>query len=296
MKKWLSTGQAYLYLLPAFIVLAMFSYGPSIFVFYMSLFNWSFLNQGTQPFVGLANYRFLWQSPDFWQALRVTLLYVVISVPLHLLLALLLALCLMSGIRAMAFWRLAIFAPFITPIVATTTVWGLIFDNYHGLLNDMLHLFHLRSIDWLGDPHWILFSIIIYTTWKSLGFSVVIFLSGLGNISPSLSDAARIDGANPWQILRYIIWPLLMPITLVVLLLSTIDAFKMFQPAFLLTGPAGGTGNSARTLGLYLFSEGFSNNPHDGRGAAISVILFLLVFTISVAQLGLTQRRANPLY
>ncbi len=292
----LSTGQAYLYLLPAFLILGIFSYAPSIFVFYMSLFNWSFLNQGVQPFVGLTNYSFLWSSPDFWQALRVTILYVVISVPLHLVLALFLALCLMSGIRAKAFWRLAIFAPFITPLVATTTVWSLIFDNYHGLLNGLLHLAHLHPIDWLGDPHWTLFSIIIYTTWKSLGFSVVIFLSGLGNISPSLSEAARIDGANPWQILRYVTWPLLMPITLVVLLLSTIDAFKMFQPAFLLVGPAGGPDNVARTLGLYLFSEGFSTNPHDGRGAAISVILFLLVFTISVAQLGLTQRRANALY
>ncbi len=294
-RKWFSTGQAYLYLLSAFIILGIFSYAPSIFVFYMSLFNWSFLNEGVQPFVGLANYSFLWKSPDFWQALRVTILYVVISVPLHLVLALFLALCLMSGIRAKAFWRLAIFAPFITPLVATTTIWSLIFDNYHGLLNGLLHLLHLHSVDWLGNPRWTLFSIILYTTWKSLGFSVVIFLSGLGNISPSLSEAAHIDGASPWQILRYITWPLLMPITLVVLLLSTIDAFKMFQPAFLLAGPAGGPGNVARTLGLYLFSEGFSTNPHDGRGAAISVILFLLVFTISVAQLGLTQRR-NSVY
>ncbi|GAC1614680.1 MAG: sugar ABC transporter permease [Ktedonobacteraceae bacterium] len=295
-RSWFSTGQAYLYLLPAFIILGIFSYAPSIFVFYMSLFDWSFLNKGVQPFAGLSNYSFLWRSPDFWQALRVTVIYVLVSVPLHVVLALLLALCLMSGIRAMAFWRLAVFAPFITPIVATTTVWVLIFDRYHGLFNGVLHLLNLRPIDWLGDPRWTLFSIIVYTTWKSLGFSVVIFMSGLGNISPSLAEAARIDGANSWQILRYVTWPLLKPITLVVLLLSTIEAFKMFQPAFLLTGPAGGPGNVARTLGLYLFSEGFSTDPRDGRGAAISVILFLLVFTISVAQLGLTQRRDNALY
>jgi ABC-type sugar transport system permease subunit len=290
-RKRFSTGQAYLYLLPAFVVLGIFSYAPSAFVFYMSLFKWSFLNQGTQPFAGWANYEYLWHSPDFWQSLRVTLLYVVISVPLHLVLSLLLALALMSGIRARALWRLAIFAPFVTPLVATTTIWRLIFDNYYGVLNGILHLLHLKSVDWLGDPRWTLFSVILYTTWKSLGFNTVIFMAGLGNISLSLPEAARVDGATPWQVLRYITWPLLTPVTLVVLLLSTIDSFKMFQPAFLLTSPGGGPANVARTLGLYLFTEAFSNDPHDGRGAAISVLLFLLVFTISVAQLGLTRRQ-----
>ena len=104
------------------------------------------------------------------------------------------------------------------------------------------------------------------------------------------------DGASPWQMFRYVTWPLLLPITLVVLLLSTIDAFKMFQPVFLFVGPGGGPLNSARTLGLYLFSVAFSNNPHDGLGAAISVIIFLLVFTISVMQLGLTRRNADAAY
>src|SRR5205823_4536629 len=127
-----------------------------------------------------------------------------------------LALILMSGIRAKAFWRLAFFTPFITPLVATTTIWYWMFDNYHGLFNGILRLFHVQPIDWLGDPHWTLTSIIFYTTWKSLG--------------------------------------------------------------------------------LYLFSEAFSNNPHDGLGAAISVIIFLLVFTISAIQLGLTRRNADATY
>jgi ABC-type sugar transport system permease subunit len=290
-RHWFSTGQAYLYLLPAFIILGLFFYAPSAFVFYMSLFSWSFLRQGAQPFVGLANYAYLWKSPVFWQAVRITISYVVISVPIQLFLALFLALFLMPGIRARAFWRLAIFAPFITPLVATTTIWLWMFDRYHGFFNGVLHLLHLQSIDWLGDPHWTLLSIILYTTWKYTGFSVVLFMAGLGNISPSLSEAARVDGAHSWQIFRYIIWPLLLPITLVVLLLTTIESFKMFQPAFLLTNPDGGTGNVVRTLGLYLFSEGFSTNPRDGRGAAISVLLFLLVFTISLSQLFLTRRR-----
>ncbi len=289
-----STGQAYLYVLPAFLILGIFAYAPAAFVFYMSLFKWSFLNYGTQPFIGLDNYSYLLRDPSFWQALRVTILYVVISVPLHLFLSLFLALALMSGIRARAFWRLAIFAPFILPLVSTVTAWSWMFDNYHGLFNGLLRLVHLKPIDWLGDPHWILFSIILYTTWKSLGFSVVIFMAGLANVSPSLFEAARVDGANFAQVFRYVTWPLLIPVTLVVMLLGTIDAFKMFQPVFLFVGPGGGVGNVARTLGLYLFSEGFSTNPHDGLGAAISVVLFLLVFTISVAQFGLTQRRVNP--
>jgi ABC-type sugar transport system permease subunit len=294
--RWWATGQAYLYLLPVFIILGIFSYAPAIFVFYMSLFKWNFLVHGEQPFVGLDNYQFLLHDPNFWQAVQVTLTYVVISVSLHLLLSLFLAVILMSGIRAKTFWRLAIFTPFITPMVATTTIWYWMFDNYHGLFNGLLHLVRLQPIDWLGDPRWTLVSIIFYTTWKSLGFSTVIFMAGLSNISPSLAEAARVDGASPWQVFRYVTWPLLLPITLVVLLLSTIDAFKMFQPVFLFVGPGGGPLNSARTLGLYLFSVAFSNNPHDGLGAAISVIIFLLVFTISIMQLGLTRRNADAAY
>ncbi|HZR39633.1 MAG TPA: sugar ABC transporter permease [Ktedonobacteraceae bacterium] len=296
LRRWFSNGQAYLYLLPAFVILGIFAYAPSIFVFYMSLFRWNFLRHGSQPFIGLDNYTALFHDPNFWQSLWVTILYVVISVPVHLFLALFLALCLMAGIRARAFWRLAIFSPFIMPMVATTTVWYWMFDTYHGLFNGILRLLHLKTVDWLGDPHWTLFSIILYTTWKSAGFSVVIFMAGLGNISPSLAEAARVDGANSWQIFRYITWPLLVPITLVVMLLATIEAFKMFQPSFLFFGSTGGAGYSARTLGLYLFSEGFSNDAHPGYGSTISVILFLLVFTISIGQLALSQRRMSVEY
>ncbi len=292
-RRWAETGQAYLYLLPVFAILGVFAYAPSLFVFYMSLFNWNFLNRGAQPFVGLDNYNFLFHDPNFWQSMGVTLAYVFISVPLHLFISLFLAILLMSGIRARAFWRLAIFTPFITPLVATTTIWYWMFDNYHGLFNGVLRLLHLHPIDWLGDPHWTLFSIIMYTTWKSVGFSTILFMAGLTNVSPSLAEAARVDGANPLQVFRYITWPLLLPITLVVLLLGTIEAFKMFQPVFLFVGSEGGPGNAARTLGLYLFSQAFGNNSHDGLGAAISVVIFLLVFTISVAQLVFTRRDAN---
>ncbi|MDQ2887617.1 MAG: sugar ABC transporter permease [Chloroflexota bacterium] len=208
-RRWFATGQAYLYLLPVFIILAAFAYLPAIFVFYMSLFKWNFLNQGSQPFVGLSNYQFLLHDPNFWQSLQVTLTYVVISVPLQLFLSLFLALILMSGIRAKAFWRLAIFAPFITPMVATT-IWYWMFDNYHGFFNAILHLFHQRPIDWLGDPRWTLVSIIFYTTWKSVGFSTVLFMAGLTNLSPSLGEAARVDEASAWQSFRHITWPLIM--------------------------------------------------------------------------------------
>lgn len=296
LRRWFSTGQAYLYLLPTFIILGLFAYAPTVYVFYISLFKWNFLIHGDQPFIGLGNYNFLLHDPNFWQALQVSFIYVVISVPLVLFLSLFLAILLMSGIRAKAFWRLAIFTPFITPMVATTAIWYWMFDNYHGLFNGILLLLHLHAIDWLGDPHWVLASVIFYTTWKSAGFSVVLFMAGLTNISPSLAEAARVDGANAWQIFRYITWPLLMPITLVVMLLGTIEAFKMFQPVFLLVGSEGGPGNAARTLGLYLFSEAFSTDSHDGLGAAISVVIFLLVLVFSVTQLLLNRQDSSAAY
>src|SRR6266700_1068774 len=181
LKRWFATGQAYLYLLPVFVILAIFAYAPSLFVFYMSLFKWNFLNRGAQPFIGLGNYQFLLHDPNFWQSLQVTLLYVLVSVPLHIVIALFLGILLMSGIRGKAFWRLLIFAPFITPLVATTTIWYWMFDPYHGFFNGVLRLLHVPTIDWLGDPHWTLVSIIFYTTWKSVGFAVILFMAGLAN-------------------------------------------------------------------------------------------------------------------
>ena len=295
-RRWGETGQAYLYLLPVFAILSVFAYAPSIFVFYMSLFKWNFLNRGEQPFIGLDNYTFLFHDANFWQSIQVTLLYVVVSVPLHLFISLFLAILLMSGIRARTTWRLAIFTPFVMPLVATTTVWYWMFDNYHGLFNNMLRLVHLHPIDWLGDPHWVLTSIIAYTTWKSVGFSTILFMAGLSNVSPALAEAARVDGANPFQVFQNITWPLLMPITLVVLLLSTIESFKMFQPVFLFVNAEGGPENAARTTGLYMFSQAFATNTHDGLGAAISVVIFLLVFTISAAQLLFTRRDVSAAY
>ncbi len=286
----LGAGGAYLYLLPTFVILAVFAYAPSLYVFYISLFKWNALIHGDQPFVGLGNFQFLLHDPNFAQAFRTSLTYVVVTVPLSLFLSLFIALLLMSNIRARAWWRLAVFTPFITPLVATTTIWYWMFDYYHGFFNQFLGLFHIHPIDWLGDPRFALPSIIAYTTWKGLGFNVVLFMAGLANLSPQLAEAARVDGANAWQVFRHITWPLLRPITMVVLLLSTIDAFKMFQPVFLFEGAGGGPLNAARTLGLYLYDEAFAGSAHDGLGAAISVFIFLLVFTIAAIQLGVTGR------
>jgi multiple sugar transport system permease protein len=121
-------------------------------------------------------------------------------------------------------------------------------------------------------------------------------MAGFSTISPELAEAARMDGANPWQIFRFITWPLLIPITLVVLLLSTIDSFKMFQPVYLLIGSDGGLANTVQTLGLYMFQEAFLGNPHSGVGAAISVVIFLIVFTIAISQFVLTRRNRNTGY
>lgn len=283
----------YFYLLPAFAVLGVFAYAPTFYVFYISLFKWNALIHGAQPFIGLGNYQFLLSDPNFIQAFRTSLTYVVVTVPLSLFLSLFIAMLLMSNIRARSWWRLAVFTPFITPMVATTTIWYWMFDYYHGFFNQVLGVFHLQPVDWLGNPHLALGSIIAYTVWKGLGFNVVLFMAGLANMPPQLAEAARVDGANAWQIFRHITWPMLRPITLVVLLLSTIEAFKMFQPVFLFEGPGGGPLNAARTLGLYLYYQAFAGSAQDGLGAAIAVFIFLLVFTIAAIQLGVTGRFAR---
>jgi multiple sugar transport system permease protein len=280
----------YLYLSPAALIFLVFSLGPALFVFYISLYHWDFLNQSLSRFVGLANYQDLLTSPfyGFWHSLVVSLYFVVGSVPTGVFLALLIALFLIRAVPGRAAVRLAVFSPYVTPVVATSIVWIWIFNPQFGLLNAVLHALHLPELGWLESPTWAMPGIIIYTLWHNLGFNVIIFLAGLSAVPGELREAARIDGASRWQEFWQVTWPLLTPTTLFVLVISSISALQAFTQFFTMTG--GGPINATTTTSLLLYQLAFLYN-HTGHAAALAVILFLIIAGLTLAQWGLARRR-----
>ncbi|MGH7911950.1 MAG: carbohydrate ABC transporter permease, partial [Candidatus Dormibacteraceae bacterium] len=226
--------QGYLFVAPAFVLLIVFVAGPAIWVIGLSTFNWDLIGSGV--FAGLHNYVQLVQDPTWWQSFVQTLYFVVVSVPLGMALGLLLALLLNRPILGRSVFRGAVFAPYVTPAVATLVIWQWIFNRSYGLLNALLATFHIPPVGWLIDPRAIMPAVIIYTLWSTVGFSMVIFLSGLANVPDELREAAQVDGAGRWHVFRHVTWPLLGPTTYFVLIISTINSFKVFNAIYILAG------------------------------------------------------------
>ncbi len=279
---------AYLYLTPAALVFLVFTLGPAFFVLYISLFNWNFLNSALSTFVGLQNYTNLLTSSTFWHSLAISLYFVVGTVPVGLFLALVLAMALMNQFAGRGFVRLAVFSPYVTPVVATSIVWIWIFNPQFGLINGLLHMAHLPELGWLQSQRWAMPGVIFYTLWHSLGFDVIIFMAGLSGISADLREAARIDGANRWQEFWSVTWPLLTPTTLFVLIITTIGSLQAFTQFFTMT--AGGP-MSATTTTSYLLYELAFLFYRTGPAAALAVLLFIIIAGLTALQMLLSQRR-----
>ena len=279
---------AYLYLTPAALIFLVFTLGPAFFVLYISLFHWNFLNSAQSTFVGLQNYTHLLTTSTFWHSLGISLYFVIGTVPLGLFLALAIAMSLMNQFTGRSFVRLAVFSPYVTPVVATSIVWVWIFNPQFGLLNGLLHLAHFPELGWLESQRWAMPGVILYTLWHSLGFDVIIFMAGLSAISGDLREAARIDGANRWQEFWSVTWPLLTPTTLFVLIITTIGSLQAFTQFFTMTsgGPL-----SATTTTSYLLYELAFLFYRTGPAAALAVLLFIIIAGLTALQMMLTQRR-----
>lgn len=280
----------YGFITPALIILGVFAIFPTFFVFYLSLFDWSMI--GGKTFIGLQNYiNLLFKPPyanDFWHAALVTVEYVLLQVPTTMLISLFLATLLMKPIKFRSFFRLGIFVAYVTPLVATSIVWEWIFHPDYGILNSFLKLLHLPPSQWLiGFPS-ALFAIVIYTVWHELGYSTILFMAGLTSVSKELQEAAQIDGANPRGVFWHITWPLLSPITFYIFIISLIGSFRMFTPVLVLT--QGGPYNSTTTIGYMLYREAFQY-WRSGFASSIAVVLFGIIFAITLIQFRVTGRR-----
>ncbi|MGH7759915.1 MAG: carbohydrate ABC transporter permease [Candidatus Dormibacteraceae bacterium] len=285
--------EGYLFISPALILLLVFVVLPAIWVLVLSLYRWDLISSDATP-IGFANYQRMANDSLWWKSLWQTCYFVAVTVPVGTFLALGLALLLNSRIRGRSLFRAAIFAPYVTPAVATIVIWEWIFNHDYGLLNSVLSVFNLPKVAWLTDSSAIMPSVILYSLWATVGFNVVIFLAGLANIPPDLMEAARVDGANGWQVFRRVTWPLLSPTTYFVLLISSIGSFKVFNVVYVLTegdaGVTGGPDRAAMTIGVYLYKQAFEFF-RAGYASAISVALFAIILAVTLIQMRFASRR-----
>lgn len=238
---------------------------------------------GVSQFVGFENYRFLMTDARFWNALAHTAYFVLLSVTLELALGFGIAVLLHQKFPGRGVARALVLVPWAVPTVVAARFWEWIYNADFGVLNYLLS----ARINWLGDPRWALHAAILADVWKTTPFVVLLLLAGLQVIPEDLYRAARIDGASSFQLFRHITLPLLRPVILLVLLFRTMDAARVFDLIFVLTG--GGPANQTETLVVYAYKLLY-RTLQFGYGSAVVLATFLFIFVLSLAYLRLLRR------
>jgi multiple sugar transport system permease protein len=305
----------YLYLLPAIVILGAFHFFPVGYAFFISLHSWR-IKKGS--FIALENYAKALQDPAFWNSLKVTVFYVIGTVPFQLAIALLVAYLLFQNIRGKSALRVIYFLPYITSTVASAAVWTWIFTPRAGPLNQILEFLGIEPFRWLLEPKGIfevlagrigmtipdwaagpsvaLVAVMIFVIWFWVGYDATIFLAGLGNIPYELYEAARIDGAGRWQLFRYITLPLLSPTTFFLSLIAVIGSFQAFNHIFVMTGAAGGAvGGPLRTTTTttILIYQQFYESARFGYASSISFLLFAIILALTLLQNYMAGKRVH---
>ncbi len=285
---------AYAFLAPALLLLGLFFFVPAVASLVLSLSDfdiYAIATPGAVRFVGLRNYGELLRNPLFWTALGNTLYFVLVGGPLSVGVSLAAALALDAPlVRFKSFFRTVYFAPVVTTLVAVAVIWKYLYDPRFGLVNYGLHLLGISGPDWLGSPHLAMPSLIIMTVWKNFGYNMIIFIAGLQAVPTELYDAARVDGAGPWQRFRNVTLPTLAPTFVFVSVTTMIGYCQLFSEPYVMT--QGGPLHATLSLVLFMYQEGF-RWWHMGFAAAVSFVLFLLTLLGTVAQLRL-RREAAP--
>lgn len=263
----------YLFLLPWFVGLFLLTLGPMIASLYLSFTNYDLLS--APHWVGLKNYVDMFSDMRWLDSVKVTAIFVVLSVPLKLAFALFVAVLLNRGLRALGLYRAIYYVPsLLGGTVAVAILWRQVFGP-HGIINQFLAIFGIHGISWISNPDTSIFTLIILAIWQ-FGSPMLIFLAGLKQIPTELHEAANIDGANKISTFFKITLPLLSPIIFFNLVLQMIGAFQAFTPAFIISGGSGGPYDSTLFYTLYIYQEGFGNF-HMGYASAMAWILLIVI-------------------
>ncbi|MGO6994206.1 carbohydrate ABC transporter permease [Rhizobium leguminosarum] len=281
--------QALILLVPALAIYAVFALYPMLNVVILSFQKWNGLDPQRQ-FVGLANYSAIFtKDPVFWVAFRNTVIWTLMSLIFPPMIGLLLALSLNQKIFGRNGLRAIFYLPVIIAPIAVATMWKWMYDPFFGLFSQLLTSWGMQGWinDWLGNRDIALYSVFVAYLWQTVGFSMVLFLAGLQNVSQTLVEAARIDGAGRWKVFKHVTLPALRPTITIVLVLSVISSLKAFDIVYGLTG--GGPAQSTQMLALWAFTQAMQIFDF-GRGAAISVVLLLITMAVVIPYLKWTQK------
>lgn len=272
---------AWLFILPAVTGILIFIIIPIFFSFGLSFARWDLLNP--MQFAGLDNYKEILTEPLFGKILLNTVVFAFSTSVLGVIIPIILAVILNSKIRGSEFFKTAYFLPFITPMIVIGIVWQWIFDPNIGLLNKVLHL----HINWLYDPHWAMPALIIVSVWKLIGYNMIIFLASLSGISNSMFEAAKIDGANPFETFLYVTIPLLSPTIFFVVIITAVSSFQIFDLIYLMT--QGGPLDSTNVLVYAIYKNAFEYF-NAGKASAIAYVLFVIILILTLIQWNLRKK------
>jgi cellobiose transport system permease protein len=278
----------YLFISPFFVLFIIFGLFPILYSGYISLHNWTGLNPPV--FIGLQNYANLFQDDDFLLALRNTALLLLLSGPLTIGGGLLMAVVLNNTLlRGRAIFRTIFYLPLVVSLVVTAQVFNLLLGNPFGLVNEILARLGFERVNFLNEPSLSLPVLTLLIFWKYVGNDLIIMLAGLQAIPAELGEAAMVDGANPRQVFWHITLPLMRPIILFDIVLSTINTFNMFAEPYNLFGTTGGVNQSGLVAGLLLYRTSFFHFKF-GYGSAMAYIIGIIVFILSLIQLRVGTR------
>lgn len=281
MKSIKKTYAGYLYILPSFLLILIFSMIPIGMTLYFSFTKYNVM----QPpvFVGLKNYLRMFNDPFLLTSIQNTFVYTIIVVPAQTILSLLIANVLAKSTlkKFSGFIRSSLFVPVISSMILVGTVWKILLSTDNGIINYLLNGIGISNINWLGGKATALISVCIVSVWKNVGYFLVIYYAGIMDISTTYYEAAEVDGATAWQQLRYITIPCLKPVTFLVITLGTIWSFQVFDLVYAMTG--GGPGTATTTMVLSIYQTAFKQY-NMGYASAVSTLLFAIIILVSFVQ------------
>lgn len=277
---------AYSFIAPNFIGFALFTLIPMIFAFILAFVKWDGANP--MEFTGLDNFSRLIKDTTFHKALWNTIVYTIGVVPLTMIVALALAILLNQKIMGRNFMRTVFFFPYVASLVAVAAVWNFIFSPTMGPINNILHSLTGIPLEdlprWAADKQWAMFTVVLFTVWKNMGYYMVIYLAGLQGINPELYEAAELDGAGPWRRFRNVTVPQLAPTTFFVLMILVINSFKVYDIFInLFAGADNQLNNATRVMVYQIYNTAFRSLDY-GYASAMAIVLFLLVLGITIVQ------------
>ncbi|MCR9221591.1 MAG: sugar ABC transporter permease [Alphaproteobacteria bacterium] len=279
----------WLLLTPALFLLFAFTHVPAVKTVVDSFFSTA---RGARPstFVGLDNYRLLMEDPVFWQVFSNNVWYALITIPVSIALAIVMALWVDGKLTGRGFVRMAYFAPTVLPLIAVANIWMFFYTPGFGLIDQIRSLFGGAQVNWLGDPDLVLGAVIVVAIWKEAGFFMIFYLAALQSIPPSLREAAAIEGASRWTFFRRVTFPLLMPTTLFVSINAVINSVRLVDHIFVMT--EGGPDNHSSLLLFYIYETAFKFWD-TAYAATLTVVVLAILSVLAIGQFYLVDKKVH---